>query len=225
MITALIITGIVISFIIGFVVVYKRLSRLVENIDFAGEYRNKFIDFANKYVKSYDKGNHTGDFDGEKYVWLTLNVTKIQDQVGSFGVISYKPAFENYMINNYQIIVNTLPKFREGKIENFDVDAVDDCLLRYIGHLKDYKKDAIKNLKNPIIWFREGFKEIISLPLLVLYWFGIFSQRTIGFIMNSVIYKMVAGICAFIALISGLVTIIVGYEQSVEFITRLLEKQ
>jgi hypothetical protein len=46
MITTLIILGILTVFIIGFVQVYNRHSRVVKKIDFVGEYRNKFVDFA-----------------------------------------------------------------------------------------------------------------------------------------------------------------------------------
>jgi hypothetical protein len=151
MITAIIISGILVIFIIGFVQVYNRHNRVVKKIDFAGEYRNKFVEFANKYFKTHDRWSRSGDLDGELYVWLTMNVSKIQSYVGSFGVMSYKPAFQNYMINNYQIIINTIPKFREGQVESFDVGSVDDCLLRYIGHLEEYQKDTQRNLRNPII--------------------------------------------------------------------------
>ncbi|MBU6186613.1 MAG: hypothetical protein KGQ16_09410 [Cyanobacteria bacterium REEB444] len=209
-------------FIIGFAQVYNRHSRVVKKIDFAGEYRNKFVEFANKYFQTYDRYSRSGDFDGELYVWLTMNVSKIQNYVGSFGVMSYKLAFQNYMINNYQIIINTIPKFREGQVENFDVGAVDDCLLRYIGYLEEDSKDTLKNLRNPIVWFREGFREILSVPIFILSWFGIISNRTVNSIKDSLIHKVIAGLIALVTLVSGLVTIVVGYDQTLEFVNRLL---
>lgn len=224
MITALIILGILAVLIIGFVQVYNRHSRVVKKIDFASEYRNKFVDFSNKYFKTYDRYSRTGDFDGEQYVWLTMNVSKIQNYVGSFGEMTYKPAFQNYMINNYQIIINTIPKFREGQVESFDVGAVDDCLLRYIGHLEEYSKDTQKNLRNPIVWFREGFREIMSIPIFILSWFGIISNRTVNSIKNSLLYKVISGLIALVTLVSGVVTIIVGYDQTIEFVNRLIGK-
>lgn len=224
MISVSIILGILTVFIIGFVQVYNRHLRVVKKIDFAGEYRNKFVGFANKYFQTYDRWSRAGDFDGELYVWLTMNVSKIQDYVGSFGVMSYKPAFQNYMFNNYQIIINTIPKFREGQVEKFDVGAVDDCLLRYIGYLEEYSKDTLKNLRNPIVWFREGFREILSIPIFVLNWFGIISKRTVNSIKDSLIYKVISGLIALVTLVSGLVTIIVGYDQTIEFIKKLIEK-
>jgi len=80
MITAIIISGILVIFIIGFVQVYNRHNRLVKKIDFAGEYRNKFVEFANKYFKTHDRWSRSGDLDGELYVWLTMNVSKIQSR-------------------------------------------------------------------------------------------------------------------------------------------------
>lgn len=222
MITAIIISGILVIFVIGFVQVYSRHNRIVKKIDFAGEYRNKFFEFSNKYFKTHDRWSRSGDLDGELYVWLTMNVSKIQNYVGSFGVMSYKPAFQNYMINNYQIIINTIPKFREGQVESFDVGSVDDCLLRYIGYLEEYQKDTLRNLKNPIIWFREGFREILSIPIFILSWFGIISNRTLNSIKDSLIYKVVSGLFALVTLISGIVTIIVGYDQTLKFINKIL---
>ena len=61
MITTLIILGILTVFIIGFVQVYNRHSRVVKKIDFAGEYRNKFVEFANKYFQTYDRYNRSGE--------------------------------------------------------------------------------------------------------------------------------------------------------------------
>lgn len=87
MITTIIILSILLVFVIGFYQVYNR--KIVKKIDFAGEYRNKFIDFANKYFKTHDRWNRSGDLDEELYVWLTMNISKIQNHVGSFGIMSY----------------------------------------------------------------------------------------------------------------------------------------
>lgn len=222
MVTFLIVASILFVFILGFVQTYNKHSRIVKKINFSDEYRNKFIEFANKYFKSYDSWSRSGKFDGEQYVWLTMNVSKIQDYVGSFGVMTYRPAFQNYMINQYQIIVNTIPKFREGQVESSEVGAVDDCLLRFIGYLEEIRLDALKNLKNPIVWFREGFRDILSIPIFILSWFGIISNRTVNYIKDSLIYRVFSGLIAMVTLISGVVTIIVGYDQTLKFVSKIL---
>jgi hypothetical protein len=224
MITTLIILGILTVFIIGFVQVYNRHSRVVKKIDFAGEYRKKFVEFANKYFQTYDRYNRSGDFDGELYIWLTMNVSKIQSNLGTFGVMDYIAPFQTYRVSNYQIVINTIPKFRDGTVKDFDVNSVDDCLLRYIGYLEEYSQDTQKNLRNPIVWFREGFREVLSIPIFILNWFGIISNRTVNSIKDSLIYKVIAGLIALVTLVSGLVTIVVGYDQTLEFVNRLLGK-
>lgn len=224
MITTLIILGILTVLIIGFVQVYNRNSRVVKKIDFAGEYRNKFIEFSNKYFETYDRWSRAGDFDGQLYVWLTTNVSRIQGNLGSFGIMDYIAPFQTYRVSNYQIIINTLPKFREGQVQNSDAGSVDDCLLRYIGYLEDYNKETEKDVKNPIVCFREGFKVIICIPLFIISLFGIFSRRTVDNIMDSVIFKIFAGFTALVTLVSGLVTIVVGYDQTVKFIFGLINR-
>lgn len=224
MVTTLIITVILTVFFIGIVQVYNRRSRVINKIDFANKYRNIFVEFANKYFKNYSHLSGLGNLDEEIYVWLTLNVTKIQGDLGTLGVMEYIAPFKAYSISNYQIIINTIPKFRDGSVTNFDVNSVDDCLLRYIGDLNGISSETDKNMKNPIIWFREGIREIISVPIFFLNWFGIISNSTVNSIKNSLIFKVIAGLFSLITFFSALVTIIVGYDQIIELINRLLEK-
>jgi hypothetical protein len=224
MTSGFVIFAILFVMLFGFIQVVRRNSRLLSKIKFTNDYRNKFIQFSNQYFETYDRFNRTGNVHGDQYIWLTMNVNKIQNMVGTFGVMTYKPAFQDYMINNYYVIINTIPKFREGPIESFDVNSVDDCLLRYLGHLEDLSKDTQKNLRNPIIWFREGFKEIISTPIFLLNWFGIISNKRLSSIKASVFYKIITGLIALVTLVSGIVTIVVGYDQTMTFIKNLVFK-
>lgn len=224
MITLLITLGILTLFVIGFVQVYNRHSIVMENIEFAGEYRNKFIKFSNKYFETYDRWSRAGDFDRQLYVWLTMNVSKIQENLGAFGILDLIAPFQTYRVSNYQIVINTIPKFRDGSVSEVEVNSVDDCLLRYIGYLEEFRLDTRRNLRNPIIWFREGVRELLSLPIFLLSWFGIISKRTVTSIKDSLIYKVISGLIALVTLVSGLVTIVVGYEQVLDFVKILIGK-
>ena len=224
MVTVFIILGILTVFVICFVQVYNRHSRVNKKIIFAGEYRSKFVTFSNRYFENYDRLTRSGNFDGEQYVWLTMNVSKMQSNLGTFGVMDYIAPFQTYKVTNYQIVINTIPKFRDGSVKDFDINSVDDCLLRYIGYLEEYSKDTLKNLRNPIVWFREGFREVLSIPIFILNWFGIISSRTVNSIKGSLIYKIISGLIALVTLLSGVVTIVVGYDQTFEFVNRLLGK-
>ncbi|HRQ70268.1 MAG TPA: hypothetical protein PLW78_08205 [bacterium] len=224
MIKVIVFAGIFIIFIVGYFIVKKKQSVLEKNDIFVKEYHNKFIDFANIYAKSYDSWNKSGNIDPDLYRWLTLNVSKIQNIIGSFGVMSYRPALGNHYLHNYQIIINTIPKFRSGTVMIIDIETVEDSLLRYAGDLEENKRENSRKLKNPIIWFREGFREILSIPLLILNWFGVFTENRVDKITESLLYKTIAGVFAFVTFASGLVTIIVGYESVINFIHKLMAK-
>lgn len=221
MITTLVILSILAVFVIGFVWVYQCHLHVVKKLDFAGEYRDQFIDFANKYLENFDSWSRSGTYSGEQYAWLTMNVSKIQSDLGRFGVLDFIAPFQTYRVPNYQIVINTIPKFRDGSIKDFDIYSVDDCLLRYIGHLQGDRKDTHQSLKNPIVWFREGFREILSVPIFILSSFEVISKRTVILIKDSLVYKGISGFIALVTLVSGIVTIIVGYDQAKEFVLKL----
>jgi hypothetical protein len=205
---------------IGLYEVNRLHSQSLTEIGFTNEYRSKFIQLHNKYFDSYDSWSRVGNVDNELYVWLTLNSNKIQSNLGNFGVLDYTSAYRTYKVTNYPVIINTIPKFRDGTVKHYDSNSLDDCLLRYIGFLHEYEKITSNYLKNPLIWFREGIKKILSAPLLILNSLGLFSQRAVSTITNSLIFKVFAGIAALVTFMSALVTIIVGYDQTKEFILK-----
>jgi hypothetical protein len=220
-----IILGLISIFIIGFIKVLKANNKAIDTHNFIFDYREKFIDFANKYFESHNKFlGRDGSFDGESYTWLTKNVNKVQDTLGHSGTIEYIASYQRYRISNYQIVINTIPKFRDGTVEIFDINSTDDCLLRYLGQLDGIIEISKKNLKNPVIWFKIGVQEILSIPFFILNWFGIFSNRTINKIIGGTFYKIITGVIALVTLVSGSVTIIVGKEQTIEYINNLLGK-
>ncbi len=138
--------------------------------------------------------------------------------------MDYIAPFQTYHVPNYHIILNTIPKFREGTVVNFDVNSVDDCLLRHLGHEEERIKNKEKNLRNPFIWFRWGFQEILSIPIYFLGWFGIFNSRTIERITNNIIFKLFSGIIALVIFISSIVTIIQGKEATIEYLHHFIGK-
>ena len=212
----LIISILLIIFLItGLVIVYKKFRRNNDKLDFISKYRNKFIELTNTYFK-------TRKINDEKYIWLTKNVNQVQRDIGKIGLMDYIAPFQTYQVSNYQIVINTIPKFRDGSIKDFDVNSTDDALLRYIGVLEERIEFNKKELFNPIIWFRKGFQEIMSIPLFILYWFGIFTKQRVDNIMESTIYKIFMGIGALLTIAASIVTVIQGKAKTLEFINNLL---
>lgn len=195
-----------------------------EKLSFTTEYRNQFVEFTNNFYKSYDRFDRRGEIDHEKYVWLTKNANKMQGMLGQTGLMDYIGPFQQYKISNYNIVLNTIPKFRDKAITEFDVNSVDDCLLRYIGIVEEQTNERSRQLKNPFLWLKQGFKEFFSLPIYIVNWFGIIPDRIVGKITSNLIFNILVGIGGFVTFVSGLVTIIQGKEQTIDFIKKLFGK-
>lgn len=198
--------------------------KLGSDLYFAHEYRNVFVEFSNKYFKGYKPVGlgYMGDIDPVQRQWLTKNADKAQGELGTFGIITYITPFDRKEILNYQVVLNTIPKFRDGSVTQEDVLFVDDCLLRYIGCLEDRDKVIQKYSKNPIVWFREGFREILSIPIFIVNWFGIISNQTARLIKDSAVYGIISGFIAFLAAVGSIITIVLGYGPMIQLVKKLL---
>ncbi len=209
---------------IGYFTIYQKLQRDSVNIEFARDYRHRLISLANRFFQTYDRYDRTGSVDSELYIWLVKNVDKMQFNLGGVGIIQYVAPYRAYHVPRYQVIINTLPKFRDGTVKDFDVDSCDDCLLRYIGITEGVISLGRKNLRNPLIWFREGFQQLMSLPFHILNWFNILSDNSFSNLTNSFLFKLLSGIAGLITLASGIVTIIVGKDQTLVYFKHLFRK-
>lgn len=215
--TLIFIIALVIILIVGFIDLLIDLISVKRQLEFFEEFHNKYIKFANYYIKNNSVEN-------ELYYWLTKNSSKAQSELGTNGLIDYRPAFANYIYKNYPYIVNTLPQFRTGEIQGADITTLDDMLVRFIGIIEEWRNKRFKKIRNPIIWFRIGMQLILSIPILVLYWLGIIGSKSKNRLLYHLIFKVFVGLTSLVTLLSGVVTIIVGKEKFLEFIKNLINK-
>lgn len=91
------------------------------------------IEYVNKIVEYSDNGNES-DFG-----WLATNSVKMQDFMGDMGIMSYKPPFANYYINNYLVVVNGIDELRNdrniGMGYNEHARLLHDSIVKYLGQL------------------------------------------------------------------------------------------
>lgn len=219
--TLIIIVGFILIAAVGFFTLFSRYEKSKNSYEFAHLYRDKFIQLANIYMKGFDSFDKFGPVDPELYTWLTKNASKIQEEVGSLGIMNYIAPYRIYQIKNYEVIINTLPKFRNHQVQNLDIHSVDDCLLRYSGIIERFINTNRTRLGNPLIWFREGFRMILSLPFYFFNWFGLLSDRSVGKITTNNFYSFLAAIGSLVTFVSGVVTIIQGKEQTIALIKRV----
>lgn len=195
--------------VIGFIKVLVNLHQINENHSFTVDFINKFRLFCNRL-----NGERT--YDSEAYEWLVLKSSKMQRLMGGMGILSYRPAFANYIHNNYPVILNGIPSIREAHFQlGFGADAhmsmVDDSLLRYAGARETLLEIAQKEARNPLIWLREGVRFIVTSPISLFYWSGLMQYGTYNALSNNFFVKLVSFLIGLVGVVGSIVGITVDY--------------
>lgn len=198
---------------IGFASVFRHHLRFLSRKAFAVDYLNKF----RSLVQTCDH-----DFDGKLFYWLTHRASKIQAELGQFGLADYRPPAAAYMFRNYQLIVNMLPEIRSGLANAYQIGACEDSLVRYIGWLDDRLGDSLRELANPLIWLRSGVQCVLSLPAAVLCWLGVIGESSFASLSNSRAFKFVCGLVTLLASVATILGYVLGPKELADVIRRLL---
>jgi hypothetical protein len=202
----------------GFIKLIIGLHRLTEKHKLITEFTKRLIKMANIYFSD----NKISDGD---YEWLLANVDEVNNMLGVVGNISYKPAYANYMHNNYQILINTLPQFKTRLgVEHDDISFIESLLKRFAGVLNKTIQGQRSDLKNPIKWFSEGVSFLLSLPLAFLESIGVLNTSNYSRAKSSRLFKALVGIVSVVSFIDALYAIITGNSFTVQIIQSLILK-
>lgn len=189
---------------------------LVEKRDLLAEFRQRFVKFAVEY---FDKDK----MDNKEYQWLLENVDEVSSILGGADTMTYRPAFANYVINNYQLLINLIPSFNSSMgTHRDDASSADSILARFIGTFNKYIENSRKKLINPINWLTEGVATILSMPLFLLGQFGILGKNVYGRVRQSKLFGLLAGIIGLISTADAIYAIASGNSFTVEFIKKVL---
>jgi hypothetical protein len=184
MFTVAIICVFIMIAIVGLARILRNISSLNNTYEFVTDYRAKFVEFANQYFRTRQQlGN--GQLDQQLYFWLTKNVNQVQSILGTVGMMFYTGRFNEHQIPHYQIIINTLPKFKDGSVDSQEAVFSEDSLTRFIGDLELEIKAARQELRNPFVWFKDGFQTVLGVPIYLLRWFGILGVTSLKTFLHS----------------------------------------
>ncbi|MCB0479948.1 MAG: hypothetical protein KDC83_00890 [Flavobacteriales bacterium] len=210
MIRLWIVLALVAILITGLITIVLEIKDYVGKSDFLIEFRNKYSELCKGLTSSYNGiMASVNKLDNKVYTWLTSHVNKAQRLMGIHGVLgSYIPPFGKVQIRNYEILINTLPQFRNGKLHPHDISGMDDALIRGIGHYEELIELLKKDLKNPFKWLQYGVRFYISLPLRILQWFGILPESSFYFLTHNFIFKLFAGVASLIGVIASIVGLV-----------------
>lgn len=185
---------------LGFGRLLREISLLNEKHRFASEFLIKFQQLVR------------GGFDAQVYTWLTMNVVQMQSALGWLGRISYRPPFSNFMHQDYPALMNTLSEIGAGTAHPTMISCCQDILLRHLGVLEEGRKAAQREVRNPIVWLREGVRLVLMLPLFVLNWVGVMSASAVARVSSNSAFRLASGVITLLSALSSVVTITLGWE-------------
>jgi hypothetical protein len=205
---------------IGLVALLASKRRVADHQDLVQEFGRKFADFTR---------SEGGDI--EAYTWLTMNSPRMQVAMGSHGIYAaFRPPFANYQYRDYPIILNLLPELRRAladpilsrSLAEQYHSAISEALLRYAGSLEQRTENVHSELRNPVIWLREGVRWIVALPLTMLSWVGLLSPGRARAISYGGVFRVVSAIVTLVGFVSAVMGIVLGWSQFKSWLTGLL---
>ena len=177
--------------------------------------------FAEVFLTDLDTYGKSQGADEEIYISLTRRSNKMQNALGSQGVMAqYRPPNASHMISNVPVVVNFLPQLhtyfsdewlRGRPIAYETYSAIRDAILRYVGTVEERLDLLYQEMRNPFSQLRLGIEILVMVPLDLLSSFGILSSSRNVQIHESTWTKLFTGVVSIITLASGVVTIIVGW--------------
>lgn len=187
--------------------------------------------FSEAFLSKLKEFWESGGSDTRAYGWLLHRSHKMQNEMGASGIIhSYRPPYQNYMYTNYPIILNMIPELRKSLEDEIMsrrlalqyLNALQESLVRYIGQLDDWLESKTKDLINPVKWFREGIRSLVVFPVAFLGWVGLLSQPAVQRWKTGIFSSLLSGVLTIIGLVSGVMTIVLGWDTLAQQVTNLL---
>lgn len=207
------IASIVLLLALGIGKIIYSAVRIQERIDFLTDYHNKLVAFLENPE------------DHPAHIWLVEHMDEAQEKLGGAGIIDgYRPPYANYMLTNYQILINLIPKLHDPHaIEPGEVTFTTDAFVRAAGLCKALQADYRKQFKRPLQWLTTGISLLLSLPLYILRELNVLSLRTYRKITSSSGFKKISGLLALVGTLETLSTIFLNKSATVELAHKIIE--
>lgn len=209
----------VVIIIIGYIYKIIDWKEIRSRISFTEKYHLKYHNFIDEVLTKRS-------FNHQLYGELTLEVKKMQNELGQDGIYAHMiDPLKGYKVNNYPLLINFLPdmmsytnSFILGLNNSIlmerlvqEANACNDMFIRHLGTLYDIDNKKRKGLPNPFSAFAEGVKTILLSPLLLLHWFGFVSTNTTEKARSSQIVVVINAVVALIGFVGSVMTIIIGW--------------
>ncbi len=212
MATGLFLTAI---FLLGLYKTFKIHTYHKTLLNFANEFHGRFTQFTNNYTE--------GRASNDNYIWLSKKSGQMQADLAGNGYIEFLDRNIGIHVPQYQLIVNSIPKFRDQSINSWEIAACENCLLRHIGTYERQLANINKDFKNPITWFRRGMTFILQIPVKLLQWFGLINNKATSSIIESRPFKLFSALTTIVTFTVGITTLIIRKDLLLDLFKTLLD--
>ncbi|MBP9890310.1 MAG: hypothetical protein KBG84_00265 [Planctomycetes bacterium] len=221
MIVWLVLIGLLAIFLVGIARQVSATRGIRRRIAAVTDFKSNFIEWC--VSRGTDKA---------RYEWLQLNVQKVQGILGLSGIVAYRPAFANYMFNQYAVLLNEIPAIRHEFTSGFykmnsvaardlqdQCQNVEDCLTRFVGAAGDVLKHESRRICNPLAWFTLGIGGVIAFPFVLLSETGLLSEGNKESILGSKLFAIATTIAAVSAFVATVVSIVNEWDTFIAKVT------
>lgn len=183
------------AIIIGRYTIVKKLRVYEANFEFYIEFSNAFTDFIDS--------KQMGKADFQKYGWLLTKMDRMQNLLGYIGIVRYSNPMRREVFNSYPVILNEIPKLNDIYLDNNTIGSIQQALLRYNGVTSEEISTIREHANSYLKCFSEGIAQIVAGPFYVLSAFNLFSSSAVALLINSKIYRGLAGLIVGIVWLTG----------------------
>lgn len=192
------------------------------------------ISFQNNFANLIDNFVTSHSLNSVFYEKCIHDIDEIQTELGGTGVAAeFVDSLNGVRFRNYQLFTNIFPELRKfsGMLDNSIVadrcnhliGLCDDALRRHEGNLDRVIGKISTQLWNPITCLGIGVRWIIWLPGNILEWAGIINTQKVYAIHQNRIFKFFESVGVIIGLVGSIFTIILGWNDMIDFIVRFLK--
>jgi hypothetical protein len=191
--------------VLGVADVAVELKGLVRRLNFTLAYRERWVAF-------FEAGRP------EDYGWLTEKLSAMSREMGGEGIVVYRARLGGLSSPNYALLPNTLAGWRMGEAQGEEIAMADHLLLVHAGALKHRVESLEPQLKNPLALVGRGLKFVLSLPLLLLEWFGLLRPASVQSARESWLFRLVQLVAGVAVALASIEASVVGWSA---FVTQI----